>query len=60
MLLTAMGDRDHYLAAPRLTELCEQEGITFHIEPGIGHRMEVPNDLRRNLEIVFRVVRHLG
>ena len=59
VLLTAMGDRDHYLAASRLTELCEQEGITCHIEPGIGHRMEVPNDLRRNLEIVFRVVRLL-
>ena len=59
VLLTAMGDRDHYLAAPRLTELCEQEGITYHIEPGIGHRMEVPNDLRRNLEIVYRVIRLL-
>lgn len=60
VLLTAMGDRDHYLAAPRLTALCEREGITCHIEPGIGHRMEVLNDLRRNLEIVYRVVLHLG
>ena len=59
VLLTAMGDRDPYLAAPQLVELCEQEGITCHIEPGVGHRMEVPNELRRNLEIVFRVVRHL-
>ena len=59
VLLTAMGDRDHYLAAPRLTELCEQEGITCHIEPRVGHRMEVTDDLRRNLEIVFRVIRLL-
>lgn len=60
VLLVAMGDRDHYLAAPRLTELCEKEGIKCHIEPGVGHRMEVAGDLQRNLEIVFRVVRHLG
>ena len=56
VLLTAMGDRDHYLAAPRLAQHCEQEGIRYHIEPGVGHRMEVAGDLRRSLDIVYRVV----
>lgn len=59
VLLTAMGDEDPYLAAPRLMEVCEREGIKYHIEPGVGHRMEVAGDLRRNLEIVFHVVSHL-
>ena len=59
VLLTAMGDRDPYLEASRLRLLCEQEGIPCHIEPGVGHRMEVPNDLRRNLDIVFRVLQNL-
>lgn len=59
VLLSAMGDRDPYLEASRLTELCEQEGIRCHIEPGVGHRMEVAGDLRRNLEIVYRVVSNL-
>ena len=60
VLLAAMGDEDPYLAAPRLLELCEREGIEVHIETGVGHRMEVADDLRRNLEIVCRVVSSLG
>ena len=56
VLLAAMGDRDTYLEAPRLKSLCEREGIRYHIEPGVGHRMEVAGDLRRNLEIVYRVI----
>lgn len=59
VLLSAMGDREPYLEASRLTELCEQERIRCHIEPGVGHRMEVAGDLRRNLEIVYRVVSNL-
>ena len=59
VLLVAMGDRDHFLSADRLAQHCENEGIVYHIEAGVGHRMEVTNDLRRNLEIVCRVVSRL-
>ena len=59
VILVAMGDQDHYLDASRVTKLCEKEGIRCHIEPGIGHRMEAEKDLRRNLEIVNRVIHHL-
>lgn len=59
VLLVAMGDRDHFLSADRLAQHCENEGIVYHIEEGVGHRMEVTNDLRRNLEIVCRVVSRL-
>ena len=59
VILVAMGDEDPYLTAPRLMQHCEKEGIPCHIEPGVGHRMEVPNDLRRNLDIVFRVLQNL-
>ena len=59
VLLTAMGDEDHYLAAPRLAQHCEREGIRYYIEPGVGHRMEAAGDLRRNLDIVHRVISRL-
>ena len=59
VILVAMGDEDPYLTAPRLMQHCEKEEIQCHIESGVGHRMEVMGDLQRNLEIVFRVVRHL-
>ena len=59
VILVAMGDEDPYLTAPRLMQHCEKEGIPCHIEPGVGHRMEEQGDLRRNLDIVFRVLRNL-
>lgn len=59
VILVAMGDEDPYLTAPRLMQHCEKEGIPCHIEPGVGHRMEKQGDLRRNLDIVFRVLRNL-
>ena len=59
VMLVAMGNADPYLTAERLAERCEQEGIRYHIEAGVGHRMEVPRDLQRNLEILYRVIRHL-
>lgn len=59
ILLTAMGDRDRYLPASVLRERCEQENINYYIEPGVGHRMEVVKDLRRNLEILQNVLGRL-
>ena len=59
VILVAMGDNDKYLSATLLTKHCEQEGIKCHIEKGVGHRMEVANDLQRNLDIVFNVLQHL-
>lgn len=59
VLFVAMGDNDKYLSASRLTEHCEQEGIKCHIEKGIGHRMEVLNDLQKNLDIIFNTLQHL-
>lgn len=45
--------------AEKLKALCDNENIYCHIEENVGHRMEVMNDLKRNLEIVFNVIRHL-
>ena len=59
VLLVSMGDRDHFLSADRLAQHCENEGIVYHIEEGVGHRMEVPNDLRRNLDVVYHVIDRL-
>ena len=59
ILLVAAGDKDRYLEAGALKELCEREKVNCYIEPYVGHRMEVLNDLRRNLEIVYNVVGRL-
>ena len=59
ILLVSAGDKDRYLEAGTLKELCEKEKINYYIEPNVGHRMEVLNDLRRNLEIVYNVVGRL-
>lgn len=56
IILTVLGSKDKYIEADRLRSLCASEGIGCHIEPDVGHRMEVMNDLKRNLEIVENVV----
>ena len=59
VLFVAMGDKDKYLSSTLLVQHCAENDIKCHIEKGVGHRMEVMNDLQRNLEIVCNVIRHL-
>ena len=59
VLLVAAGDQDKYLDAATLKEHCDSQNILCHIEAGVGHRMEVMNDLHRNLEILQNVLQPL-
>lgn len=56
IILVAAGTKDRYLDSNVLREHCEKEQIPCYIEPGVGHRMEVMNDLGRNLETVGNVI----
>lgn len=60
VLLVFAGENDRHLNSKSLRELCEEEGIKYYIEPNVGHRMEVKDDLRRDLEIVFNVINELN
>ena len=60
VLLVAMGDDDPWLSSATLIEHCKTNEVTWHVENGVGHRMEVKNNLQKNLEIVFRVLNHLS
>ena len=57
--LVAVGDKDQYIDVMLLREVCEKEQIRCYIEPGVGHRMEVMNDLNRNLEVIANVLKRL-
>lgn len=59
ILLVASGAQDRYLDAKLLHGLCAEVGVPCYIEPNVGHRMEVMNDLLRNLEIISNVLRQL-
>lgn len=59
VLFVAIGDKDKYLSSTLLVQHCAENDVECHIEKGVGHRMEVMNDLQRNLEIVCNVIRHL-
>lgn len=59
ILLVAAGDRDRYLDSDILQKICVRERIPYYIEPGVGHRMEVPGDLDRDLEIISNVLKRL-
>lgn len=56
ILLVAGGEKDRHLDSNILKELCEKESVPYYIEPNIGHRMEVKNDLKRNLEVIENVI----
>jgi len=58
--LVAIGDKDRYIDVMLLREKCEKEKICCHIECGVGHRMEVMNDLDRNLEVIFNVIKRFS
>lgn len=55
----AGGENDRFLDSEILSNLCEKEKIKYYIEQNVGHRMEVMNDLNRNLEIVSNVVERI-
>lgn len=59
ILLVAAGSKDRYLATDILKAQCGSENIKCYIEENVGHRMEVMNDLQRNLEIVYHVIASL-
>lgn len=56
ILLVATGSRDRHLSSDVLKEVCIQRKIPCHIEEGVGHRMEVREDLDRNLGVIRHVV----
>lgn len=57
--LVAAGDKDRYIDVTLLRAECEKAQICCHIECGVGHRMEVMNDLERNLEVISNVIKRL-
>lgn len=59
IILVAAGDKDNWLENKILVDALEKEGLPYYIEQGVGHRMEVMNDLDRNLEVISNVIGRL-
>ena len=59
IVLVAASNNDRHLESKILCNLCERENITYHIEPDVGHRMEVKNDIARNLQVIKNVIEKL-
>lgn len=56
ILLVSLGTKDRIIEWNIIKSLCETENINYYIEENVGHRMEVMNDLQRNLEIIYNVI----
>lgn len=59
ILFVTTGENDRHLDSNIVKELCIKENIAYYIEPNVGHRMEVKEDLERNLEILRNVLGQL-
>ncbi len=59
IVLVAASDNDRYLESEILCNLCERENVSYYIEPNVGHRMEVKNDIEKNLQIIGNVIGRL-
>ena len=57
--LIAIGNKDRYIDVEMLKKACDVENILCHIEPDVGHRMEVLNNLDKNLSIISNVIQKL-
>ena len=60
VVLAAMGDNDRFLDWEVLREHCEKENVPYYIEPGVGHSMEVKEDLTKNLQVIRNVIGRLN
>lgn len=59
VVLAAAGDNDRFLEWEVLHNHCEKENVPYYIEPGVGHAMEVKNDLVKNLQVISNVIGRL-
>lgn len=59
VVLAAAGDNDRFLEWEVLRDHCERENVPYYIEPGVGHAMEVKDDLAKNLQIICNVIGRL-
>lgn len=57
--LVAIGSKDRYIDVEMLKKTCDDEKVLCYAEPDVGHRMEVLNDLDKNLSIISNVVQKL-
>ena len=56
ILLVAAAERDRHWDTKILQDHCGKESIKCYVEPDIGHRMEVVNNLGRNLDVISKVI----
>lgn len=59
VVLAAAGDNDRFLEWEVLRNHCEKESVPYYIEPGVGHAMEVKDDLAKNLQVISNVIGQL-
>lgn len=59
IILVAASNNDRHLESEILCNLCENENIPYYIEPNVGHRMEIKNDIERNLQVIRNVIEQL-
>lgn len=56
IILVAAGNQDMGLDSEKLVNRCIVENVKYYIEDGVGHRMEVMNDLKKNLSVVSNII----
>lgn len=59
IILVAAGNKDRHLESETLCDLCERENVSYYIEQNVGHRMEVKNNLEKNLQVIKKVINQL-
>lgn len=45
-----------HLESAILQKVCEAENLPYHIESGVGHRMELKDDLLGSLQVIEHVL----
>lgn len=59
IIIVAAGNQDRMLNSEKLVNICIAENVKYYIEDGVGHGMEVMNDLKKNLTVISNIISKL-
>ncbi len=56
IIFVAAGAEDKHMPEDRIVSLCQQENIQYWIEKGVGHSMEISEDLPGSMRVIQNVI----
>lgn len=57
IIIVVAGTKDKHINAEELKDYCKKEEINCKLIEGVGHRLEIENNIERNIDILKEVIK---